>query len=160
MPSTVPRNVRAVTRRTRPAGALALAALVVAGCGQASGDVPVVTTPPAVFVDGVRELVAPAERMGVLATAALNPVGAQPLAIEVDGVVDTAVRELREFRALRPGAPALKAEQARLVAAMQPIVVRMREVRVILRSRSRTGLPGATSSLLDALEGLPSAARS
>jgi hypothetical protein len=132
----------------------------VAGCGQSPGDAPVPTTPPAAFVEGVRELVEPAERMGVLATAVLKPGGPQPSSIEVDGVVADAARELREFRALRPGDPALVTEQARLADAMAPIVARMRELRTIITSGSRAGLSTATTSLLEALEEIPSAVRS
>jgi hypothetical protein len=110
-------------------------------------------------VDGVRELVRPAERMGVIATAALAPAGAQASPVEVDGLVSDAARELREFGALRPGAPALVAEQARLVRAMQPIVLQMRRIRSILRDDARPGLPAATSALLESLGGIPSAAQ-
>jgi hypothetical protein len=74
--------------------------------------------------------------------------------------VGDATRELREFRALRPGAPALVAEQRRLVEAMTPIVQRMRAVQAIFRADARAGMAGATNALLTALEGLPSAARS
>lgn len=132
---------------------------MVAGCGQGPGDAPLPTTPPAAFVEGVRQLVAPAERMGVLASSSLDTASAQPSPIELDGVVGDAQRELREFRALRPGDPALRAEQARLVEVMRPIVARMREVRDILRSPSRAGLRSATDEYLDVLEGLPSAVR-
>ncbi len=157
---TPPPNVPRVTRRTGPAGALALAALVLAGCGQGPGARSVVTTPPSAFVDAVKQLVQPAERMGVVAVAALRPDGPQPSPVEVDGLVGDAARELREFRALRPGDPALAAEQRRLVAAFTPIVQRMRAVQAILRADARAGLSGATSALLTALEGIPSAARS
>lgn len=153
-------NVRDVTRRTGPAGALALAALVLAGCGQDPGATSVATTPPAAFVDAVRQLVGPAERMGVVASAALDREGPQPAAVEVDGLVIDAARELREFRALRLGDPGLAGEQQRLAGAMAPIVQRMRAVQAILRSEARAGLPDATRSLLTALEGIPSAARS
>lgn len=118
------------------------------------------TTPPAAFVQGVRELVAPAERMGVLAASSLDPAAAQPSPIELDGVVGDAQRELREFRALRPGDPQLRAEQARLVQVMRPIIARMREMRDILESPSRAGLRSAAGEFLDVLEGMPSAARS
>ena len=153
-------SVRGVTRRTGPAGALALAAIVLAGCGQGPGAGDVATTPPAAFVDAVKQLVEPAERMGVVATSALRPDGPQPSVVEVDGLVGDATRELREFRALRPGAPALVAEQRRLVEAMTPIVQRMRAVQAIFRADARAGMAGATNALLTALEGLPSAARS
>lgn len=153
-------SVPTVTRRTGPAGALALAALVLAGCGQGPGARSVDTTPPAAFVDAVRQLVKPAERMGVVATAALRPDGPQPSGVEVDGLVGDATRELREFRALRPGDPSLVAEQRRLVAAFTPILQRMRAVQAIMRADARAGLSGATASLLTALEGIPSAARS
>lgn len=111
-------------------------------------------------MEGVRQLVAPAERMGVLATSALDASGAQPSPIEVDGVVGDAERELREFRALRPGDPALRDEQARLAELMRPVLARMREIREILDSPSRPGLRSATDEFLDVLEGIPSAARS
>lgn len=153
-------NVPDVTRRTGPAGALALAALVIAGCGQGPSAESAATTPPAAFVDAVKELVQPAERMGVVAAAALRPDGPQPSSVEVDGLVGDAARELREFRALRPGDAALVAEQRRLVAAFTPIVQRMRAVQAILRADARAGLSGATTALLMALEGIPSAARS
>lgn len=133
---------------------------MVAGCGQGTGDAPVPTTPPAAFVEGVRQLVAPAERMGVLAASSLDASAAQPSPIELDGVVGDAQRELREFRALRPGDPALRAEQARLVAVMRPIIARMREIRDILEVPSRPGLRSAAEEFLDVLEGMPSAARS
>jgi hypothetical protein len=118
------------------------------------------TTPPAAFVEGVRELVAPAERMGVLAASSLDASSAQPSPIELDGVVGDARRELREFRALRPSDPALRTEQARLVQVMRPIIARMREIRDILGAPSRAGLQSATAEYLDVLEGLPSAVRS
>lgn len=133
---------------------------MVAGCGQGTGDAPARTTSPATFVEGVRELVAPAERMGVLAASSLDESSAQPSPIEVDGVVGDAERELREFRALRPGDASLQAEQARLVALMRPVVARMREIRDILDSPSRAGLGSATDEFLEVLEGIPSAARS
>ena len=79
--------------------------------------------------------------------------------VEVDGLVGDAEREVREFRAMRFGDPALRAEQARLVRAMRSIVARMKAVQATLRSGSRAGLPGTATSLLGALEGLPSAAR-
>lgn len=134
--------------------------MVLAGCGQDPGAVSVATTPPAAFVDAVRQLVAPAERMGVVATAALDGQGPQPQRVEVDGLVADAARELREFRALRLGDVALAAEQQRLVAAMTPIVQRMRTVQSVLRADARTGLADAARSLLGSLEGIPSAARS
>lgn len=149
-----------MTRRTRPAGALALAAIVLAGCGQGPATRSVATTPPAAFVEAVEELVQPAQRMGVVATAALAPDGPQPSMAEVDGLVRDAAREMRQFRALRPGDPALASEQRRLLAAMAPIVQRMRAVQAILRADARAGLSGATDALLTALEGMPSAARS
>ncbi len=157
--ATAPRSLRTVTRRSGPAGAIALAALTLVGCGSGADRASVATTPPAAFVDGVRELVRPAERMGVIATAALAPAGAQASPVEVDGLVSDAARELREFGALRPGAPALVAEQARLVRAMQPIVLQMRRIRSILRDDARPGLPAATSALLESLGGIPSAAQ-
>ncbi len=160
MPRTAAPSVPHVTRPTGPAGALALAAIVLAGCGQGPGAVSVGTTPPAGFVESVRQLVAPAERMGVVATSALDRDGPQPSMVEVDGLVGDAVRELREFRALRLGDAALAGEQRRLVAAMTPIVQRMRAVQAIMRADARAGLPGATRALLTSLEGIPSVARS
>jgi len=147
-------------RRTAPAGALALAALALAGCGTGSDSATVRTTTPAEFVEAVRQLVQPAERMGVVATAALDESGPQPQAVEVDGLVDDVGREVREFRALRPGDEALRMEQARLLQVMEPVVSRVRAVRAILRSESRAGLRDATTQLLDALGEVPSAARS
>ncbi len=149
-----------MTRRPGPAGALALAALALAGCGSGSDRADVATTPPSAFVDAVRELVRPAERMGVVATAALDTGGTRVSPAEVDGLVDDANRELREFRALRPGDAALVAEQSRLVAAMGPIVARMRQVRSILRTDAHSGLADSTTQLLESLEAIPSAARS
>jgi hypothetical protein len=149
-----------VTRRTRPLGALALATLALAGCGAPGDTASVATTPPAAFVDAVRELVAPAERMGVVATSALSPEGPQAAQVEVTGLVADARRELREFRALRPGDPVLRAEQSRLSVAMARVIDRMARVRTILATESRTGLAGATTALLDALGEMPSAARS
>lgn len=148
-----------MVRRTVSAGALALAALFAAGCGPGQDPARVATSPPAEFVDAVRQLVRPAERMGVVSASAVDATGAQPSMIEVDGLVGDAERELREFRAMRFGDPALRAEQARLVRAMRSIVARMKAVQATLRSGGRAGLPGATTSLLGALEGLPSAAR-
>ncbi len=147
-------------RRTGPACATALAALALVGCGQSPGEVSEATTSPPAFVEAVRQLVQPAERMGVVATAALDVSGDQPEMVEVDGLVGDAEREMTEFRALRPGDQPLRSEQARLLSAMAPIVSRMRGVQAILRSRSRSGLGDATIGLLAALEGLPSAARS
>lgn len=118
------------------------------------------TTPPSAFVDAVRELVRPAERMGVIATAALDTGGARASSAEVNGLVGDATRELREFRALRPGNPALAAEQSRLVIAMRPVVARMRQIRSILRTDAHSGLTDATTLLLDSLKAIPSAARS
>lgn len=148
-----------MVRRTVSAGALALAALFAAGCGPGQDPVRVATSPPAEFVDAVRQLVRPAERMGVVSASAVDATGAQPSMIEVDGLVGDAERELRDFRAMQFGDPALRAEQARLVSAMRSIVARMKAVQATLRSGGRAGLPGATTSLLGALEGLPSAAR-
>lgn len=139
---------------------MALAALALAGCGASGDTASVATTPPAPFVDAVRQLVAPAERMGVVATSALDAEGPQPRQVEVEGLVADAKRELAEFRALRPGDPALRAEQSRLAAAMAGILARMRTIRAILATDAHTGLSGATTGLLDALEGIPSAARS
>ena len=147
-------------RRTAPAGALALAALALAGCGTGSDATPARTTTPAEFVDAVRQLVQPAERMGVVATAALDQAGPQPQAVEVDGLVDDVAREVKEFRALRPGDEDLRMEQTRLIRAMEPVVSRVRAVRAILRSESRAGLRDATTQLLEALGEVPSAARS
>ncbi len=108
----------------------------------------------------MRELVQPAERMGVVATAALDTGGARASSAEVNGLVDDAIRELREFRALRPGDPALVAEQSRLATTMRPVVARMRQIRSILRTDAHSGLADATTQLLDSLEAIPSAARS
>ncbi len=160
MPATAAPSLRCVTRRTAPAGALALAALALAGCGSGPDATALRATTPAEFVDAVRELVQPAERMGVVATASLDPDGPQPQPIEVDGLVDDVVREVREFRVLRPGDEALRMEQTRLLRAIDPVVSRMRAVRAILRSESRAGLRDATVQLLDALGEVPSAARS
>lgn len=157
--ATAPRSVTSVVRRTVSAGALALAALFAAGCGPGQDSARVATSPPAEFVDAVRQLVRPAERMGVVSASAADATGAQPSMIEVDGLVGDAERELRDFRAMQFGDPALRAEQARLVSAMRSIVARMKAVQATLRSGGRAGLPGATTSLLGALEGLPSAAR-
>lgn len=147
-------------RRTAPAGVLALAALALAGCGTGSDATTARTTTPAEFVDAVRELVQPAERMGVVATAALDEDGPQPQSVEVDGLVDDMSREIREFRALRPGDEDLRMEQTRLLRAMEPVASRVRAVRAILRGDSRAGLRDATSQLLVALGEVPSAARS
>ncbi len=147
-------------RRTAPAGALALAALALAGCGTGSDVATVRTSTPAEFVEAVRQLVQPAERMGVVATAALDPAGPQPQSVEIDGLVDDAAREMKEFRALRVVDDALRTEQARLLRVMAPVVARVRAVRAILRAESRTGLRAATTELLDALQEVPSAARS
>ncbi|MBU6363690.1 MAG: hypothetical protein KGQ95_05680 [Acidobacteria bacterium] len=147
-------------RRTAPAGALALAALALAGCGTGSDAATVPVTTPAQFVEAVRQLVQPAERMGVVATASLDEEGPQPQAVEVDGLVDDVTREVKEFRALRPGDEALRMEQTRLLRAMDPVVSRVRAVRAILRSDSRAGLRDATTQLLDALREVPSTARS
>jgi hypothetical protein len=149
-----------VTRRPGPAGALALAALALAGCGSGSDAANIASTPPSVFVDAVRDLVRPAGRMGVIATAALGTSGVRASGAEMDALVDDAARELREFRALRPGDQALVAEQSRLVAAMGPVVARMRRIRSILRTDDHSGLADSTTRLLDSLEAMPSAARS
>ncbi|MSO43889.1 MAG: hypothetical protein EXQ74_01040 [Thermoleophilia bacterium] len=102
----------------------------------------------------------PAERMGVVATAALDASGPQPLGIEVAGLVDTADRELADFRAITLGDPVLIDERSRLASAMAAIIPHMRRVRAILVSDGRGGLASATTSLLDALKGIPSAAHS
>lgn len=137
-----------------------LAALALGGCGSGPESARVLTASPSAFVEGVRDLVRPAERMGVIATAALAEGTAQASSIEVDGLVDHATRELRQFRALRLGDRALVAEQSRIVRLMGPIVSRMRTIRTVLRTDARRGLAEETSTLLRSLEAIPSAARS
>ena len=148
-----------IGRVASTAGVFALIALAFAGCGSGEQAVRVQTTSPAAFVESVRQLVQPAERMGVIATTALSGEGAQASNIEVDGVVDDITREVREFGALHLSDPALTAEQRRLLAAIVPIVATMRQMRGALKASGKVGLKSATSQLLIALRGIPSAAQ-
>lgn len=153
-------SVSPMNRTTGPVGALVLCAVMLSGCGQDAGAPAVATSSPARFVEAVRELVTPAERMGVVGTAALDRGDARPTRAEVDGLVADATRELREFRGMRLGDAALAREQQRLASAMEPVVRSMRSVRDMLRRGGDTGLRDAVRDLLEVLEGIPSAARS
>ena len=138
-------------------GVLAFVALTVAGCGSGDDATRTQTTSPAAFVDAVSALVQPAERMGVVATTVLEGGSDQPQQVEVNGLTDDVARQIRRFGALRLGDPSLAATQKRLLAAMGPIAVSMRQVRAGIEADGHTGLQAATTTLLNELKALPSA---
>lgn len=153
-----PPSVHRVTRRAGSAGALALVALSLAGCGSGVDSARVTTAAPIAFVDSVRGLVAPAERMAVVASASLGGEGGEPSAVELNGLMRTVRTSLSDFAHLRLGDPALRAEQSRLVRVMHPVVARMRAVRIALNAQGHAGLAPATAALLNAIRRIPSAA--
>ena len=79
-------------RRTVSAGALALAALFAAGCGPGQDPARVATSPPAEFVDAVRQLVRPAERMGVVSASAADATGEGLAELRLELRLESAVR--------------------------------------------------------------------
>lgn len=135
-----------------------MAALSLAGCGSGADSARVTTTPPAAFVGAVRDLVAPAERMAVIASASLGGEGGPASAVELNGLMDHARTSLDDFAHLSLGDSALRAEQMRLMRVMRPVAARMRAVRIALGAHGRAGLAPATAALLDAIRGIPSAA--
>lgn len=149
-----------IGRVATTAGVLALSALAFAGCGSGGDPVRVQTTSPAAFVDAVSALLQPVQRMGVVATTTLDGRGDQPSRIEVDGLVDDMAREIRRFRVIHVVDPALAAEQKRLLAVMSPIAQTMRQVRVAIDTDGHPGLKAATTTLLNQMKGVPSAALS
>ena len=139
------------------AGIAALAALALAGCGSGDDVARTSTTSPAAFVTAVGDLVQPAERMAVLATAVLENDADQPQQVEISGLSDRLEREYRHFGELRLGDPSLAAEQKRLLARMGPIMTTARQVRAGIEASGHAGLKESTATLVSQLEGIQSA---
>lgn len=136
------------------------AVVAVSGCGtQEAGDAAgAAPSPPAEYVAAVEDLLGPPARMASLGTARLRrDPAAIPSASEVDGLVRTARRELRELRDLPLDAPGLRGQRDALAGAYQATVTAMERVGRDLVQDDRVALRENLTPLFMSMRGLSSA---